>query len=61
MPYGSVDYAECPRCGKTAYGEDEIDDSLEEIELPDGTHKQVKFLSLTDAGLALDLDAEDAE
>ncbi len=22
MPYGSVDYAECPRCGKTAYGED---------------------------------------
>lgn len=32
-----------------------------EIELPDGTHKQVKFLSLTDAGLALDLDAEDAE
>lgn len=32
-----------------------------EIELPDGTHKQVKFLSLTDAGLAFDLDAEDAE
>lgn len=32
-----------------------------EIELPDGTHKQVKFLSLTDAGLTLDLDAEDAE
>ena len=24
MPYGSIDYAECPRCGKTAYGEDEI-------------------------------------
>ena len=32
-----------------------------EIELDDGTHKAVKFLSLTDAGLALDLDAEDAE
>ncbi len=32
-----------------------------EIELEDGSHKQVKFLSLTDAGLALDLDAEDAE
>ena len=32
-----------------------------EVELDDGTHKAVKFLSLTDAGLALDLDAEDAE
>ena len=32
-----------------------------EVELEDGTHKAVKFLSLTDAGLALDLDAEDAE
>ncbi len=32
-----------------------------EIELDDGTHKQVKFLKLTDAGLALDLEAEDAE
>ncbi len=28
-----------------------------EIELADGTHKQVKFLSLTDAGMALDLNA----
>ncbi len=25
MPYGTKDYAECPRCGKTAYSEDEID------------------------------------
>ncbi len=32
-----------------------------EVELDDGTHKAVKFLSLTEAGLALDLDAEDAE
>jgi hypothetical protein len=32
-----------------------------EIELEDGTHKQVKFLSLTAAGLAFDPDAEDAE
>lgn len=30
-----------------------------EIELEDGTHKKVKFLSLTDAGMALDVDAED--
>ncbi len=28
-----------------------------EIELPDGTHKQVKFLSLTEAGMAFDPDA----
>ena len=28
-----------------------------EIELADGSHKQVKFLSLTDAGMALDLNA----
>ena len=35
--------------------------TLAEVELDDGTHKAVKFLSLTDAGLALDLDAEDAE
>jgi hypothetical protein len=33
-----------------------------EIELEDGTHKAVKFLSLTDAGVAFDPDAdEDAE
>lgn len=34
-----------------------------EIELEDGTHKQVKFLSLTPAGMAFDPDAteEDAE
>ena len=31
-----------------------------EIELEDGTHKQVKFLSLTPAGLAYDPDAEEA-
>ena len=29
-----------------------------EIELDDGTHKAVKFLSLTDAGLAFDPDAD---
>lgn len=29
-----------------------------EIELEDGTHKAVKFLSLTDAGMALDPDAD---
>lgn len=29
-----------------------------EIELEDGTHKQVKFLSLTDEGMAFDPDAE---
>ena len=32
-----------------------------EIELDDGTHKQVKFLVLTPAGLAFDPDAADAE
>ncbi len=32
-----------------------------EIELPDGTHKQVKFLSLTDAGMAFDTTVTDAE
>ena len=33
-----------------------------EIELEDGSHKDVKFLSLTDAGMAFDPDAdEDAE
>lgn len=30
-----------------------------EIELADGTHKQVKFLSLTDAGMAFDPDADE--
>ena len=30
-----------------------------EIELADGTHKQVKFLSLTDAGMAFDTAAEE--
>ena len=29
-----------------------------EIELEDGTHKAVKFLKLTDAGMAFDPDAE---
>lgn len=32
-----------------------------EIELEDGTHKPVKFLSLTDAGMSFDPTAEDAE
>ena len=33
-----------------------------EIELPDGTHKKVKFLKLTEAGRALDVNADpDAE
>ena len=32
-----------------------------EIELDDGTHRQVKFLVLTPAGLAFDPDAADAE
>jgi hypothetical protein len=33
-----------------------------EVELEDGSHKQVKFLKLTEAGLAFDPDAsEDAE
>ena len=33
-----------------------------EIELEDGTHKKVKFLKLTDAGYAVDVDADpDAE
>lgn len=33
-----------------------------EVELADGTHKAVKFLSLTDEGMAFDPDAtEDAE
>ena len=32
-----------------------------EVELEDGTHRQIKLLSLTDAGMALDVDAADAE
>ena len=32
-----------------------------EIELEDGTHKAVKWLHLTDEGMALDLDAADTE
>lgn len=32
-----------------------------EVELEDGTHKTVKFLKLTPEGMALDLDAADAE
>lgn len=32
-----------------------------EIELPDGTHKAIKLLSLTDAGMAFDPSAEAAE
>ena len=30
-----------------------------EVELEDGSHKQVKFLHLTDAGMALDPDADE--
>ena len=29
-----------------------------EVELPDGTHKAVKFLQLTESGMSLDLDAD---
>ena len=32
-----------------------------EIELTDGTHKKVKFLKLTDAGFAVDVNAEPEE
>jgi hypothetical protein len=32
-----------------------------EIELDDGSHKAVKFLQLTDAGMTLDLENPDAE
>ena len=32
-----------------------------EIELEDGTHKAVKFLSITAEGMSFDPDAEDAE
>lgn len=32
-----------------------------EIELEDGSHKGIKLLSLTDAGMAYNPDAEDAE
>ena len=32
-----------------------------EVELEDGTHKSVKFLSLTSEGMAFDPDATDAE
>ena len=32
-----------------------------EVELEDGSHKSVKFLQLTEAGMALDLDNPDAE
>lgn len=32
-----------------------------EVELDNGSHRPVKFLKLTDAGMALDLDAADAE
>ena len=38
-----------------------ISNGLDEIELEDGTHKQVKFLSLTPAGMSFDPDAPDAE
>lgn len=31
-----------------------------EVENADGTHSKVKFLTLTDAGMALDPDAEEA-
>ena len=32
-----------------------------EVELDNGSHRPVKFLKLTDAGMSLDLDAADAE
>lgn len=32
-----------------------------EVELEDGSHKAVKFLQLTEAGMTLDLDNPDAE
>ena len=32
-----------------------------EVELEDGTHKAVKFLSLTPAGMSFDPDAEDED
>lgn len=32
-----------------------------EVEVEDGTHKKVKFLKLTEAGMALDCNAADAE
>lgn len=32
-----------------------------EVEVEDGTHKKVKFLKLTEAGMALDCNATDAE
>lgn len=32
-----------------------------EVEIEDGTHKKVKFLKLTEAGMALDCNATDAE
>ena len=32
-----------------------------EVELEDGTHKKVKFLKLTDAGKAIDVNAEPEE
>ena len=32
-----------------------------EMELPDGTHKAIKLLSLTDAGMAFDPDAAEEE
>ena len=32
-----------------------------EVELEDGSHKSVKFLKLTEAGMALDLENPDAE
>lgn len=32
-----------------------------EVELEDGSHRPVKFLKLTDTGMALDLDQADAE
>ena len=26
MPHGKIEYASCPKCGKTAWGEDEIEE-----------------------------------
>ena len=31
-----------------------------EVEMADGTHKQVKLLTLTESGMTIDLEAEDA-
>lgn len=46
------------QCKKNANDEPLGERIPAEIELPDGTHKAVKILKLTDAGMAYDPDAE---